>query len=128
MLDRCSVFAGGFDLESATAVGGGGELDEYTILDLLDALVRKSLLTVDRSGARTRYGTLETIRQFAEDRLASSGTAEAVRNRHAAYFAGKEDEILALSASLCASLRSSFVDLRTARWSDWAMRLGVTGK
>ena len=49
VLDRCSVFAGGFDLQSACAVAGSDDLDEYAILEVLDALVRKSLLVADRS-------------------------------------------------------------------------------
>ena len=44
LLDRCSVFAGGFDLQSACAVAGSDGSDEFGVLDLLDALVRKSLL------------------------------------------------------------------------------------
>ena len=48
VLDRCSVFAGGFDLQSACAVAGSEDRDDYAILDLLDALVRKSLLVADR--------------------------------------------------------------------------------
>jgi predicted ATPase len=96
LLNRCSVFAGGFDLGAAVEVGGAGKLDEYGVLDLLDALVRKSLLTVERSGGRARYGTLETIRQFAEDQLAASSTSDDTRDRHARHFAGKEDEILNL--------------------------------
>src|ERR1700751_1748149 len=71
LLDRCSVFAGGFDLESACAVMGSG--DEFAILDLLDALVRKSLLIADRSSGRTRFSMLETIRQFAEEQLVARG-------------------------------------------------------
>ena len=67
LLERCSVFAGGFDLESACAVTDSG--DEFAILDLLDALVRKSLLVADRSSGRTRFSMLETIRQFAEEQL-----------------------------------------------------------
>ena len=55
LLERCSVFAGGFDLQSACAVGGFEGLDDYAILDLLDALVRKSLLVADRSAGRPRY-------------------------------------------------------------------------
>jgi predicted ATPase len=46
LLERCSVFAGGFDLQSACAIAGFEDADDYTILDLLDALVRKSLLVV----------------------------------------------------------------------------------
>src|SRR6476661_7186644 len=67
VLERCSVFSGGFDLQSACAVAGSDDLDEYALLDLLDALVRKSLLIADRSTGRTRFSMLETIRQFAEE-------------------------------------------------------------
>ena len=49
LLERCSVFAGGFDLQSACAVAGFDDADDYAVLDLLDALVRKSLLVADRS-------------------------------------------------------------------------------
>jgi len=94
LLDRCSVFAGGFDLQSACAVADCG--DEYTVLDRLDALVRKSLLVADRSSGRTRYSMLETIRQFAEDQLAASGQATEVRASHAQYFAGREADVLTL--------------------------------
>ena len=71
LLNRCSVFAGGFDLAGACAVAGSE--DEFATLDLLDALVRKSLLVADRSSGRTRFSMLETIRQFAEDQLAADG-------------------------------------------------------
>src|SRR5271168_2165177 len=65
VLDRSSVFSGGFDLQSACAVAASDDLDEYAILEVLDALVRKSLLVADRSAGRTRFSMLETIRQFA---------------------------------------------------------------
>ncbi|HVQ97790.1 MAG TPA: adenylate/guanylate cyclase domain-containing protein, partial [Mycobacterium sp.] len=96
LLEGCSVFAGGFDLESACAVAGFDDVDDYTILDLLDALVRKSLLVADRSSQRTRFSMLETIRQFAEEQLVASGAANTVRNAHARHFAGREADILAL--------------------------------
>jgi predicted ATPase len=96
VLDRCSVFAGGFDLQSACAVAGSDDLDEYAILEVLDALVRKSLLVADRSAGRTRFSMLETIRQFAEEQLVASGVANEVRTAHARYFAGREADILAL--------------------------------
>ncbi len=76
LLERCSVFAGGFDLQSACAVAGFDDADDYAILDLLDALVRKSLLVADRSSGRTRFSMLETIRQFAEEQLVASGEAD----------------------------------------------------
>ena len=83
LLERCSVFAGGFDLQSACAVAGFDDLDDYAVLDLLDALVRKSLLVADRSSGRTRFSMLETIRQFAEEQLVARGeaAAEQVRSR-----------------------------------------------
>ena len=94
LLARCSVFAGGFDLAAACAVGGCG--DDLATLDVLDALVRKSLLVADRSSGRTRFSMLETIRQFAEEQLVASGEATEVRTAHARYFAGREPDILAL--------------------------------
>ena len=96
LLERCSVFAGGFDLESACAVAGSDDADDYAILDLLDALVRKSLLVADRSSGRTRFSMLETIRQFAEEQLVARGEADEVRTAHARYFAGREADIMAL--------------------------------
>ena len=96
VLERCSVFAGGFDLQSACAVGGPEDVDDYAVLDLLDALVRKSLLIADRSTGRTRFSMLETIRQFAEEHLVARGEATEARNAHARYFAGRETDIMAL--------------------------------
>ena len=70
--------------------------DDFAVLDLLDALVRKSLLVADRSSGRTRFSMLETIRQFAEEQLVAAGAADEVRAAHARHFAGREADILAL--------------------------------
>ena len=94
LLERCSVFAGGFDLQSACAVMGSD--DDFATLDLLDALVRKSLLVADRSAGRTRFSMLETIRQFAEEQLVARDEASEIRAAHSRYFAGREADILAL--------------------------------
>jgi predicted ATPase/class 3 adenylate cyclase len=94
LLNRCSVFVGGLDLAGACAVSGSE--DEIAILDLLDALVRKSLLVVDRLSERTRFSMLETIRQFAHEQLQAAGAAEAAHNAHARYFAARETDVLAL--------------------------------
>jgi predicted ATPase len=88
VLQHCSVFAGGFDLAAATAVVVE-TLDEYAVLDRLDSLVRKSLITAERVGDGTRYGLLETIRQFAEDQLATTTRIDTVRDRHARYYADR---------------------------------------
>jgi predicted ATPase len=96
LLERCSVFAGGFDLQSACAVAEPEGVDDYAILDRLGALVRKSLLVADQSAGRTRFSMLETIRQFSGEQLVASGDAEEVRTAHSRYFAGREADILAL--------------------------------
>jgi predicted ATPase len=121
LLTRCSVFTGGFDLESACAVSGSD--DEFATLDLLDALVRKSLLVAGRSAGRARYSMLETVRQFAEEQLAESSDADAVRTAHARYFAAREADILALWDSPRQSeayiwFTTELANLRTAfRWA-----------
>ena len=115
VLERCSVFAGGFDLQSACAVAGSDDLDEYAVLEVLDALVRKSLLVADRSSGRTRFSMLETIRQFAEEQLVAGGEATEVRTAHARYFAGRETDIMALWDSPAATRGVHLVHRRTGQ-------------
>jgi hypothetical protein len=69
------------------AVCGQDRGDEYALLDLVDSVVRKSLVVVERVGGHARYGLLETIRQFLEEQLAATGTIGEIRDRHARYFA-----------------------------------------
>jgi DNA-binding CsgD family transcriptional regulator len=64
-------------------------VDDVDVFRHLDSLVRKSLLVADHTTTRTRHSLFETIRQFAEDRLAETGALEPTRDRHAAYFAGE---------------------------------------
>jgi predicted ATPase/class 3 adenylate cyclase len=87
VLQGVSVFAGGFDLAAVVAVVGPDSGDEYALLDVVDSLVRKSLVVVERVGGHARYGLLETIRQFAQEQLAATGTIGEIRDRHARYFA-----------------------------------------
>ena len=86
VLNDCSVFARGFELAAAVGVCGE-ELDEYAMLDVLDSLVRKSLVTMERAVGHARFGMLETIRQFAEEQLAATGSIEQIRDRHADHYA-----------------------------------------
>jgi predicted ATPase len=122
MLERCSVFAGGFDLESVCAVAGSDQ-DEFEVLNLLDALVRKSLLVADRSSGHARFSMLETIRQFAEEQLVARGAASEIRAAHSRYFAGREADIMALWDSprqrdAYAWFTIELANLRTAfRWA-----------
>src|SRR6185312_1430153 len=123
LLERCSVFAGGFDVPSACAVAGFEVADEFTILDLLDTLVRKSLLIADRSTGKTRFSMLETIRQFAEEKLVEHGEAAEASSAHAQYFAGRATDILTLWDSprqreAYSWFAAELANLRTAfRWA-----------
>ena len=123
LLDRCAVFAGGFDLQSARTIARFDDVDDYAVLDLLDALVRKSLLVADRSAGRTRFSMLETIRQFAMEQLVATGAATETRTAHARYFAGREADILALWDSprqreAYVWIGTELANLRTAfRWA-----------
>ncbi|MDT5200254.1 MAG: hypothetical protein QOH34_1776 [Mycobacterium sp.] len=94
VLQRCSVFAGGFDLAAACAVASSE--DAIATLNVLDALVRKSLVVAGRSATRTRFSMLETVRQFAEEQLDQAGEANSTRTAHARYFAGRETDVMAL--------------------------------
>src|SRR5277367_1888821 len=81
-----AAFLGGFDLEAAQAIAGGGEVERYQVLDQLSLLVDKSLVVADDSGGRTRYRLLETVRQYALEKLGESGEADAVRSRHRDHY------------------------------------------
>jgi len=69
LLDRLSVFAGGFDLAAAEAVCGAEPLVPEDVIDLLSSLVEKSLVMVEQGEGISRYGLLETIREFAREHL-----------------------------------------------------------
>ena len=86
-LRTASVFAGGFDLPALCAVAEAS--DDVEVLRLLDSLVRKSLVSAHHGSAQTRYSLFETIRTFADERLAEAAERDAARDRHAAYFAGE---------------------------------------
>jgi predicted ATPase/class 3 adenylate cyclase/DNA-binding CsgD family transcriptional regulator len=83
---RVAVFYGGFDLDAARAVAGGGDVQRYQVLDQLTLLVDKSLVVADDSRGRTRYRLLETVRQYALEKLGESGEADAVRARHRDHY------------------------------------------
>jgi predicted ATPase len=82
LFDTLGVFAGDFDLAAVTAVAG---MDEFEALDLIEQLVAKSMVEADPS--RDRYRLLETLRQYAWDRLAATGRLAEARDAHAACFA-----------------------------------------
>src|SRR5271166_1192611 len=98
---RLAAFLGGFDLDAAQAVAGGGDVQRYQVLDQLTLLVDKSLVAADESGGRTRYRLLETVRQYALEKLGESGEADSVRSRH-------RDHYTALAALLDAPAGSDY--------------------
>ena len=86
LLRRLASFLGGFDFEAARAVAGGGEVARYQVLDQLTLLVDKSLVVADNRVGITRYRLLETVRQYALEKLGESGEAEAVRTCHRDHY------------------------------------------
>lgn len=86
LLRRISVFAGGWDLDSLAAVCAGDGLEAAELPALLEQLVLHSIVLVDRSGPATRYSLLESIRQYARERLVDAGEATALADRHVGYF------------------------------------------
>ena len=84
-LRRLSVFAGGWTLEAAESVCAGGGVDPTGILDLLTSLVDKSLVLAETQHGEARYRLLETVRQYACDRLVEAGEEAEVRTRHRAW-------------------------------------------
>jgi predicted ATPase len=83
---RLAVFLGGFDLDAAQAVTGADGVQRYQVLDQLTLLVDKSLVVAESAGGTTRYRLLETVRQYALEKLGESGEADAVRSRHRDYY------------------------------------------
>ena len=83
---RLSVFAGGWTLEAAEAVGAGGEIESADVLDLLARLVEKSLVRMDAETGR--YRMLETVKAYAREKLEASGELEGTAERHLQFFVG----------------------------------------
>ena len=88
VLDRLSVFAGGWTLEAAEAVTPGSDSGDWQVLDHLAALVDKSLVQADDIHGSTRYRLLETVRQYAAEHLAlrADSELEATRAAHRDYY------------------------------------------
>ena len=86
VLRRASVFAGGCTLEAAECVCSGDGVDRSEVLDLLTSLADKNLVVAETQGGPTRFGLLETVRHYAQDRLRESSEEEPVRDRHVEYF------------------------------------------
>jgi predicted ATPase/class 3 adenylate cyclase len=88
VFERLSVFMGGFDVSAAEGVAADAEVEAWDVVDALTSLVAKSMVVADEepSGA-VRYSMLETLRQYALERLAEHGDAALIYRRHAELFA-----------------------------------------
>ena len=92
LVPRLAVFAGSFSLEAAEGIASGGAVDQDEMLDLLARLIDRSLLMAEPGSSDARYRMLETIRDYAQERLMESGEASEVYARHRDWFARLVEE------------------------------------
>ena len=83
---RVAVFAGGWTLEAASEICADDRIESWDVLELLSALVDKSLVTTELSGSHQRYRLLESMRQYAREHLTKASDAHAVMQRHATFY------------------------------------------
>jgi non-specific serine/threonine protein kinase len=128
LFGRLSVFLDGWTLEAAEQVCTGDPVEEWEVLDLLTSLVDKSLVVAETSGATVRHRLLETIRQYAWDRLMENGEGEIGRERHRDYFLALAESAKPISQQRewLARLEEEHENLRGAlEWS--LLETGVEG-
>ncbi|HXW77580.1 MAG TPA: tetratricopeptide repeat protein, partial [Candidatus Eremiobacteraceae bacterium] len=83
---RTAVFSGGWSLDAACAICSDEKIEEWTVLDLLQSLVDKSMVVAKLSGSEQRYRLLESTRQYARELLEKSGELEPMQVKHAKWF------------------------------------------
>ncbi|MET0918072.1 MAG: tetratricopeptide repeat protein [Burkholderiales bacterium] len=93
-LQRASVFAGGWTLQAAECVCSGGNVSGAEVMDLLTSLTDKNLVVIETHGDETRFGLLEAVRHYAQDRLRESDEDEVVRDRHVKFFLDMASRLL----------------------------------
>ncbi|HET8651004.1 MAG TPA: BTAD domain-containing putative transcriptional regulator [Gaiellaceae bacterium] len=111
LLHKVAVHRGGASLPSLVAVGASRGLDEATVTYLLGVLVDKSILSVSFPADGARYDVLDTVREYALERLAEAGRLDPARRAHAEYFATLAD--------------SAWAELRGRDWQTWVGRLDL---
>ena len=119
---RLAVFLGGFDRNAAQAVACDDELRPHQILDLLTLLVDKSLVVAENANGRTRYRLMETVRQYALEKLGEDGEADKVRDRHRDHYTAMvavlDDPFTEQSLRVVEQAETEFDNLRAAfGWS-----------
>jgi predicted ATPase/class 3 adenylate cyclase len=93
LFQRLSVFIGGWTLEAAESVCEGGSVRSEEALNLLEQLIHKSLVIKEEDHSESRYHMLETIRQYAHEKLVQTGEEQGVRDRHLNYFLKLSEQI-----------------------------------
>src|SRR5450755_2059395 len=129
LLDRLSVFSGGFDLRAAEVVCGAQPLVLDDVVDLLSSLVEKSLVMVDQGDGASRYGLLETIREFAREHLTKRfdllGTIREFANERLV----DRDDMAATAARHCDYYldlaKAAKKELQGPEQAEWTRRLEV---
>jgi predicted ATPase/class 3 adenylate cyclase len=126
LMCRLSAFAGGWTLEAAEQVCEGDAVEEWEILDLLTSLVDKSLVIYLEEHGSARYRLLDTVRQYARDRLLECAAGEIWRDRHLEFFLALGEEAEphlqeAEQAEWLTRLEAEHANLRAAlEWSEAA--------
>ena len=129
LLSRLSVFPASWTLEAAEAVCSGDGIEQCDMLDLLSRLISKSLVMADGEGTGgRRYGLLETVRQYARERLVQVSAAERLRERHFEFFFSEFRGALPVLSHhdqlpCLRRLRSEQENIRAAL--EWALRSAV---
>ena len=129
VLDRLSVFAGGFELEAAQAVCGADPIEPDDVLDLVSSLVEKSLVMVEQEIDGSRYGLLETIKEFAREHLASRYGMLGTIKEFASERLQERDDVAATAARHCdyylGIAKAARTKLEGPEQAEWTRRLEV---
>jgi predicted ATPase/class 3 adenylate cyclase len=99
LLRRLAVFAGDWELEAGEAIAAGDGIEDFEVLDLLSALVEKSLVVVDAPDV-ARFRLLRTIQEYAREKLHDAGEIDRLRSRHRDYY-------LSRAVAIAAELRNT---------------------
>jgi predicted ATPase/DNA-binding winged helix-turn-helix (wHTH) protein len=124
---RLGVFQGAFTIEAAEALGNDRSTEDIDVIDILDSLVEKSLVSVEPRGAETQYRLLESLRLYALEQLLEGKEAESIRHRHAQYYyersvASGENWIETPTAEWLTMHSGDIADIRAAL--EWAFAAG----
>jgi predicted ATPase/DNA-binding CsgD family transcriptional regulator len=131
VLRRLAVFAGGFTLDASEEVCSGEGIARGAVLEIVARLVDRSLVHVGEEVPAARYRLLETIRQYADERLGESGEEDAVRARHLRFYVALAERAQPdmEGTGLLEWLPVLDVELDNVRAAfDWGIQTGAKGE